>query len=259
MNNTGNRMRRLLFLIKPIGLINPLLFFALILIITAISSTNSVAQNEKQLVRLALIEVDTAQVAAYNLLLTEEIEASIKKEPGVLTLYAIAEKEHPERVTLFETYADSARYRAHLSTEHFQKYKQGTAQMVKHLELIEMRKILYIRQRELSEVGSQKDLFVRLIQIDLASVKTESFIDLAQRVMFPGLKKECGVLVMYAVAAKNMPTQVNILEVYRNFAAYEEHSKTPHFIEYKQKSTPMIRSIKIIEATPIALGSKPQN
>jgi len=55
----------------------------------------------------------------------------------VLTLYAVAEKSDPTNITILEIYADSAAYEAHLQTPHFIKYKTGTAEMVKSLELIE--------------------------------------------------------------------------------------------------------------------------
>ena len=90
------------------------------------------------LVRLSKITVDTAQLDAYNAFLKEEIEASMRLEPGVLTLYATAEKDAPHEVTILEIYADSAAYESHLKTPHFQKYKQGTLAMVKDLELIDV-------------------------------------------------------------------------------------------------------------------------
>ena len=88
--------------------------------------------------RLSKITVDTAQLDAYNAFLKEEIEASMRLEPGVLTLYATAEKDAPHEVTILEIYADSAAYESHLKTPHFQKYKQGTLAMVKDLELIDV-------------------------------------------------------------------------------------------------------------------------
>lgn len=232
------------------------LFYISILIAISLSSYTLRAQKDKQLVRLAVIEVDTTQVDNYNDFLRTEIEASIDKEPGVITLYAVAERENPERVTLFETYADSSQYRAHLATPHFQKYKQGTQQMVKHLALIETQPILYIRKPALSKAHS-KDLFIRLIKMEIDSNSIESFGELANAVMVPGLKKEPGVLVMYAVAEKNRPTHISILEVYASSAAYAKHIKTSHFIKYKTESKNMIKSLVLVDVHPILLGSKP--
>lgn len=79
---------------------------------------------ENNLVRLSKITVDPTRLDAYNAFLKEEIEASMRSEPGVLTLYATAEKEMPYKITILEIYADRAAYESHLKTPHFQKYKQ---------------------------------------------------------------------------------------------------------------------------------------
>lgn len=94
------------------------------------------------LVRLSKITVDSAQLDAYNAFLKEEIEASMRLEPGVLTLYATAEKENPYKMTILEIYADRAAYESHLKTPHFQKYKQGTLSMVKELELVDVKPLI---------------------------------------------------------------------------------------------------------------------
>lgn len=97
---------------------------------------------ENNLVRLSKITVEPSQLDAYNAFLKEEIEASMRLEPGVLTLYATAEKDAPHRVTILEIYADQSAYESHLKTPHFQKYKQGTLSMVKNLELVDVKPLI---------------------------------------------------------------------------------------------------------------------
>ena len=94
------------------------------------------------IVRIAELEVDPAQLGAYKLALKEEIEISIRVEPGVLTLYAVSLKEHPEQIRLFEKYRDTAAYNSHLQSPHFKRYKARTQQMVKSLRLLETQPIL---------------------------------------------------------------------------------------------------------------------
>lgn len=65
------------------------------------------------------------------------VEASMRLEPGVLTLYAVSEQGHPNKITILEIYADENAYQSHIKTPHFQKYKQGTLKMVQELELID--------------------------------------------------------------------------------------------------------------------------
>ena len=94
-------------------------------------------ENKNQMVRLAKLEIDPAQLEAYKTMLKEEIETSVKVEPGVITLYAVSEKNRPSHITILEIYADSNAYQAHIKTPHFLKYKNGTTNMVKSLELVE--------------------------------------------------------------------------------------------------------------------------
>lgn len=98
---------------------------------------NASAQNKDQMVRIAKLVIDSAQLENYKNALKEEIEISLQVEPGVKTLYAVSEKNNPTHITILEIYADTALYKAHLQTPHFIKYKTGTKDMVKSLELVE--------------------------------------------------------------------------------------------------------------------------
>ena len=106
-------------------------------LMTGVSITTS-AQDKIHVVRMAKLEIDSSQLEQYKAMLKEGIGTAVRTEPGVLTLYAVYEKEHPTRVTVIEVYADQSAYEAHLQTAHFKKYKAGTQKMVKHLELIEV-------------------------------------------------------------------------------------------------------------------------
>jgi len=99
---------------------------------------NASAQEEhKQMVRLANLVIDEAHLESYNEFLKEEIETSLRLEPGVLTLYAVAEKDDPTHITILEIYASKEAYQSHVQTPHFLKYKNGTQHMVKSLTLTE--------------------------------------------------------------------------------------------------------------------------
>ncbi len=112
-------------------------------VLAILSSAKSArAQEKPQMVRIAKLQIDSSQLDRYTTELKEEIEASIRLEPGVLTLYAVAEKENPSSITIFETYASEDAYKSHLETPHFKKYKAGTKEMVKSLQLIEVSPII---------------------------------------------------------------------------------------------------------------------
>ena len=103
----------------------------------SLGAVASAQPTQNRYVRVAELEIDPAQLESYRAALVEEIEMSVRVEPGVLSLYAVADKENPARVIVFEIYADEAAYKAHLETPHFLKYKTGTQAMVKSLRLAE--------------------------------------------------------------------------------------------------------------------------
>jgi quinol monooxygenase YgiN len=118
---------------KKIALIVSIAVFVMI---TLPFCKNKSTQYKDQMVRLARLVIDSVQLENYNALLKEEIEASVAIEPGVLSLYAVAEKNDPTHITILEIYADTVAYKTHLLTPHFIKYKNSTKDMVKSLELV---------------------------------------------------------------------------------------------------------------------------
>ncbi len=115
--------------------IKTILVTALFILLFSVSHAS--AQNT-QVIRLAKLRIDSAQLESYKAALKEEIETSVRIEPGVLSLYAVSEKDNPTHITIFEIYANTDAYNAHRETPHFKKYKNTTKDMVMSLELVEV-------------------------------------------------------------------------------------------------------------------------
>ena len=103
-------------------------------LLVLIFNINAMAQKN-QMVRIAKIVVDPTQLQSYRAALNEQMTTAIRVEPGVLTYYAVADKENPSHITILEIYADTAAYQSHIETAHFKKYKATVQNMVKSLEL----------------------------------------------------------------------------------------------------------------------------
>ena len=88
-------------------------------------------------VRIAELGIDPAQLERYTVALREEIEASVRLEPGVLAIHAVAEKGAPCKLRFFEMYADAAAYDAHIASAHFRTYAETTKDMITSKKLIE--------------------------------------------------------------------------------------------------------------------------
>ena len=96
------------------------------------------AQGKEQMVRLAKIKVDPAQLDAYQAALKDQMTTAVRVEEGVLTYYAVADKKDPTSITILEIYRDTAAYKFHIGTPHFKKYKRSVENMVLSLELVDV-------------------------------------------------------------------------------------------------------------------------
>ncbi len=99
------------------------------------------SNKEEMMIRIAEIEIDSASIQEYMAILKEEAKASVRLEPGVISIFPMFQKEHPTKIRILEIYASKAAYESHLQTPHFKIYKEGTLKMVKDLKLIDMEAI----------------------------------------------------------------------------------------------------------------------
>ena len=89
------------------------------------------AQNDgAPYVRIAQLDVDPQRLAEFKTVLEQSVSISVRVEPGVYTLYAVALKAHPNRFLVFEMYKDEATYAAHRETPHFRTFFEATQTMV---------------------------------------------------------------------------------------------------------------------------------
>jgi quinol monooxygenase YgiN len=96
------------------------------------------AEGDRMLVRISEIQVDPEYLTDYTAMLAEEAEASVRLEPGVVSIFPMYQGERPTEVRILEIYASREAYEAHLKTPHFQHYKATTVRMIKSLRLVDM-------------------------------------------------------------------------------------------------------------------------
>jgi quinol monooxygenase YgiN len=103
-----------------------------------LSGGAALAQDKKPpVVRIADLDIDPAQLDSYTAIVREEMETSVRVEPGVIAIYAVADKERPSRLRFFEIYVDDEAYRAHIASPHFRTYFEATKSMILDRQLIE--------------------------------------------------------------------------------------------------------------------------
>lgn len=95
----------------------------LFLLMTALMANTTAHALE---VRLAEIKVKPDQIDAFLAAVRENMRDSAAKEEGVISIYAVADKKDPTKLTFFEIYADEEAYLKHTQTAHFKKYIERT-------------------------------------------------------------------------------------------------------------------------------------
>lgn len=88
-------------------------------------------------VRIARLHIKKDRLADFLAAVKEGMEAALRVEPGVVAIYAVADKNDPTKLTFFEMYVDENAYRIHRATPHFQKYFHTTKDMIAKRELME--------------------------------------------------------------------------------------------------------------------------
>jgi quinol monooxygenase YgiN len=112
------------------------LMIGISMLASAAAGPASGQEKQEQYIQVAEIEIDPSQIEVYRAAVKEHIETAVRVEPGVLTLYAVSDKDDPTNVKVFEIYRDIEAYRLHLESEHFKRYKANTQSMVRSLRLI---------------------------------------------------------------------------------------------------------------------------
>lgn len=103
----------------------------------ACSTAIQAQETDTTVVRIAELVIDPEQLVAYTAAVREEMEDSIRLEPGVLAIYSVAEKNKPNSLRFFEIYASDEAYQAHIASPHFKKYVAITQPMILSRKLIE--------------------------------------------------------------------------------------------------------------------------
>ena len=102
-----------------------------------------------------------------------------------------------------------------------------------------------------------RDRFVRVAELEIDPAQADAFATAIREVGQASVRSEDGCLALYAVAEKQDPGRVRVFEIYRDPAAYEAHLRTPHFRRFRAATDAMVKSRRLIDATPLSLATKP--
>jgi quinol monooxygenase YgiN len=93
---------------------------------------------------------------------------------------------------------------------------------------------------------------VRLAEIEVFPESADKYLEFAKEVGMVSTETEPGVLSLFSMQAKDDPCKIYILEIYADQEAYQSHIQTAHFKKYKEGTLKMVKSLKLIDTTPLA-------
>lgn len=91
------------------------------------------------------------------------------------------------------------------------------------------------------------DMMIRISEIEIFPEHLEAYKSILKEEAAASVVKEQGVIAIFPMWQKQYPSQVRIVEIYADKAAYEKHLQTPHFKEYKTSTLKMVKELKLID------------
>ena len=100
------------------------------------------------------------------------------------------------------------------------------------------------------------DLMVRIAELEIDPAQLDAYKAILAEEQEASVRLEPGVLMLHSVALADSPTSIRLLEVYASRSAYEAHIQSPHFVKYKTSTETMVKSLRLVDTTPILLCAK---
>ena len=116
-----------------------------------------------------------------------------------------------------------------------------------------MKKILFaLFLLSFSTISAQTNtMLIRIAEIEIDSTYLQEYKRILQIESKASIEKETGVIAIFPLYQKEKPTQIRILEIYADKTAYQNHIKSPHFLEYKTSTIKMVKSLKLVDLNAI--------
>jgi quinol monooxygenase YgiN len=103
----------------------------------------------------------------------------------------------------------------------------------------------------------ENEMLVRIAEIEVNEGYLEEYLAAAHNVGTKSVESEEGVICIFPMQVKDSPNTIRILEIYRDDEAYQAHLQTPHFLEYKQGTLHMVKSLQLVATEPLAPEAMP--
>lgn len=193
------------------------------------------------LFRIFKLGIETKDLAAFRKVGQTNLLTSLANEEGTWAMYACHEDEQGLANVVCELYQAEPAYQVHANSAHFQAFASLAKRAVKKRKVLNLKPELLLKKPGQLKVSGANNLEIRLAQIVIATDKLPAFRQSVFSEMQTAIKKEPGVLAMYA-GSLPQENQWYFFEVYQDVSSYETHRQTAHFKRYLEETTPLVVS-----------------
>ena len=230
------------------------LFMLASMLLTTFLGTPALAEERNTpFIRWAELQVDAAQLAAFEAAAREHVDAAIQSEPGLLALHVTQEADRPTHVRVFEMYANESAYQAHLASPHFKRFVVATQAMITARQLFTAIPI----RADGKPLGEGALPQVRVADLQIDPERMAEYRAAVTEEIDTSMQTEPGVRAIYAMALASDPGALRFFEIYADEAAYQSHIASPHFRKYVEATKDLITARRLTLTKPIVLQSKP--
>jgi quinol monooxygenase YgiN len=113
------------------------------------------------------------------------------------------------------------------------------------------------QQNQQSQNFSADKMIIRIAEIEIEPEYLNDYLSKLEEESRASVELEPGVISIFPMYAKEKPTEIRIVEIYADQAAYQSHLQTPHFLHYKTTTLKMVKSLNLVDMNAIDEATMP--
>lgn len=103
-----------------------------------------------------------------------------------------------------------------------------------------------------------QDMLVRISEVEVFPEYLQEYLSFVLTVGEISVREEPGVIAIFPMIQQRDSCQIRILEIYASREAYKHHIGTEHFRTYKQGTFHMVKSLDLVDMTPMNPAAMPE-
>jgi len=161
---------------------------------------------------------------------------SSKSESGTQAMFFMSAKSKPELFYVLEFYEDEAAYKKHISSAHFKKFVDASAEILSSKKAISVKKRAAFSKNLMPE--HLKDAYFHITNLSLKAKSDAKFEKIVKKYMQKSV--DDGTLAQFAFSLKDTPDKWVMVEIYKDEASFESYRHSENYKAYAKERAGLI-------------------